>query len=72
MWTAILVLSLLLIMTGLIATGTGKEDDNIAAVIIGVVVDALAIVLLSIYCIFTANGIESVLPLTGHIDKEKQ
>lgn len=48
MWTTILVILVLLIMTGLIAMGTGKEDDNIAAVIIGVVVDALAMILTSL------------------------
>ena len=73
MWTAILVLVLLflLLFTGIISLGIGKEDDNDAAIVIGFVVSVLVVILFIIYGALGTNGIESVLPLLGHIDKGK-
>lgn len=71
MWTAILVLLFLLLFTGLISLGIGKEDDNDAAIVIGFVVSVLVVILFIIYGVLDTNGIESVLPLLGHIDKGK-
>lgn len=71
MWTAILVLLFLLLFTGIISLGIGKEDDNDAAIVIGFVVSVLVVILFIIYGALGTNGIESVLPLLGHIDKEK-
>lgn len=72
MWTAILVLLFLLLFTGIISLGIiGKEDDNDAAIVIGFVVSVLVVILFIIYGALDTNGIESVLPLLGHIDKGK-
>lgn len=71
MWTAILVLSFLLLFTGTISFGIGKEDDNDAATVVGFVVNVLVVILFIIYSSLDAHGIESVLPLLGHIDKGK-
>lgn len=71
MWTAIVVLLFLLLFTGMISLGIGKEDDNDAAIVIGVVVSVLVVILFIIYGALDTNGIESVLPLLGHIDKGK-
>lgn len=70
MWTAILVLLFLLLFTGIISLGIGKEDD-IIPVVIGFVVSVLVVILFIIYGALSTNGIESVLPLIGHIDNEK-
>lgn len=71
MWTAILVLLFLLLFTGIISLGIGEEDDNDAAIVIGFVVSVLVVILFIIYGALGTNGIESVLPLLGHIDKGK-
>lgn len=71
MWTAILVLLFLLLFTGIITLGIGKEDDNGVGMITGFVVSVLVVILLIIYGALDMNGIESVLPLLGHIDKWK-
>lgn len=71
MWTAILVLLFLLLFTGIISLGIGKEDDNDAAIVIGFVVSVLVVILFIIYGALGTNGIESVLPLLEHIDKGK-
>lgn len=71
MWTAILVLLFLLLFTGIITLGIGKEDDNGVGMITGFVVSVLVVILLIIYSALDMNGIESVTPLLGHIDKEK-
>lgn len=71
MWTAILVLLFLLLFTGIISLGIGKEDNNDAAIVVGFVVSALVVILFIIYSALDTIGIESVLPLLGHIDKEK-
>lgn len=71
MWTAILVLLFLLLFAGIISWGIGKEDDNDAAIVVGFVVSVLVVILLIIYGALDANEIKSVLPLLGHIDKEK-
>ena len=71
MWTAILVLLFLLLFTGIISLGIGKEDDNDAATAIGFVVSVFVMILYILYGALSTNGIESVLPLMGHIDKEK-
>lgn len=71
MWTAILVLLFLLLFTGIISLAIGKEDDNDAATVIGFVVSVLVVILIIIYGALSTNGIESVLPLIGHIDNEK-
>lgn len=71
MWTDILVLLFLLLFTGIISLGIGKEDDNGVAMITGFVVSVLVVILLIIYSALDMNGIESVTPLLGHIDKEK-
>lgn len=69
MWTAVLVLLFLLLFAGIISWGIGKEDDNDAAIIIGFVVSVLVAILFIVYGALDAHGIESVLPLLGHIDK---
>lgn len=71
MWMAILVLLFLLLFTGIITLGVGKEDDNGVCIVAGFVVSALVFVALIIIGVLDTNGIESVLPLLGHIDKEK-
>lgn len=71
MWTVILVLLFLLLFTGIISCGIGKEDDNDAAIVVGFVVNVLITILFIVYGALDAHGIESVLPLLGHIDKEK-
>lgn len=71
MWTAILVLLFLLLFTGIITLGIGKEDDNGVGMITGFVVSVLVVILFIIYSALNMNGIESVTPLLGHIDKEK-
>ena len=71
MWTAILVLLFLLLFAGIISWGIGKEDDNDAATVIGFVVSVLVAILFIVYGALDAHGIESVLPLLGHIDKGK-
>lgn len=71
MWTAILVLLFLLLFTGIITLGIGKEDDNGVGMITGTVVSVLVVILFIIYGTTVMNGIESVLPLLGHINKEK-
>lgn len=71
MWTAILVLLFLLLFTGIITLGIGKEDDNGVGMITGFVVSVLVVILFIIYGSLDAQGIESVLPLLGHIDKGK-
>lgn len=72
MWTAILVLLFLLLFTGIITLGIGKEDDNGVGTITASVVSVLVVILLIIYGALGTNGIESILPLTGHIDNEKK
>lgn len=69
MWTAILVLLFLLLFTGIISLGVGKEND--VTTVVGFVVSVLVVILFIIYGALDTNGIESVLPLLGHIDKEK-
>ena len=71
MWTAILVLLFLLLFTGIITLGLGEEDDNAVGIVSGFVVSVLVIIGFIIYGALSTNGIESVLPLMGHIDKEK-
>lgn len=71
MWTAILVLLFLLLFTGIITLGLGKEDDNGVGMITGFVVSVLVVILFIVYGALDAHGIESVLPLLGHIDKGK-
>lgn len=71
MWTAILVLLFLLLFTGIITLGIGKEDDNGVGMITGFVVSVLVAILFIVYGALGTNGIESVLPLIGHIDNEK-
>lgn len=71
MWTAILVLLFLLLFTGIITLAIGEEDDNGVGMITGFIVSVLVVTLFFIYGIIDMNGIESVLPLMGHIDKEK-
>ena len=71
MWIAVLVLLFLLLFTGIISLGIGKEDDNDGAIVIGFVVSVLVVILFFIYGALDTNGIESVLPLLGHIDKGK-
>ena len=71
MWTAILVLLYLLLFTGIITLGIGKEDDYGVGMITGFVVSVLVVILFIVYGALDTNGIESVLPLMGHIDKEK-
>lgn len=71
MWTAILVLLFLLLFTGIITLGIGKEDDNGVGMITGSVVSVLVVILFIIYGALGTNGIESLLPLIGHIDNEK-
>ena len=71
MWTAILVLLFLLLFAGMISLGVGKEDNNDAAIVIGFVVSVLVVVLFIVYGGLEMDGIESVLPLLGHINKEK-
>lgn len=71
MWTAILVLLFLLLFTGIISLGIGKEDNNDAAIVVGFVVNVLVAILFIVYGAFDTHGIESVLPLLGHIDKGK-
>lgn len=71
MWTAILVLLFLLLFTGIITLGIGKEDDNGVGMITGFVVSVLVVILIIIYGALSTNGIKSILPLIGHIDNEK-
>lgn len=71
MWTAILVLLFLLLFTGIITLGVGKEDDNSVGILSGFVVSVFVMILYILYGALSMNGIESVLPLMGHIDKEK-
>lgn len=71
MWTAILVLLFLLLFTGIMTLAICEEDDNGVGMITGFVVSVLVVILLIIYGVLGTNGIESVLPLLGHIDKEK-
>lgn len=71
MWTAILVLLFLLLFTGIMSLAISEEDGNGVGMITGFVVSVLVVILLIIYGALSMNGIESVLPLLGHIDKGK-
>lgn len=71
MWTAILVLLFLLLFTGIMTLAIGTEDNNGVDMIAGFVVSVLVVILLIVYGALDTNGIESVLPLLGHIDKGK-
>lgn len=71
MWTAILVLLFLLLFTCLITLCVSKEDDDPVGILSGFAVSVFVVILFIIYGVLDMNGIESVLPLLGHINKEK-
>lgn len=71
MWTTIFAISLVLVTVGIIGMAAGAEETDEGAMLMGVVVLIISLILVIAVSGMSADNIEDILPLLGHIDHDK-